>query len=97
KTAAEVIKANPADPNGYNVQGTVQLAMGNLDAAAASYKTALDKDPTFSAAALNLARIEERRANSDAARQWYQKALAADGNNVVALEGLAQLARASDD
>jgi len=97
KTTGEMIKANPNDPNSYNLEGTVQLASNNIDAARTAFTTALSKDPGFAAAALNLARIEERRGDEAAARKWYNEALRIDSKNVTAFEGLATLALQSGD
>lgn len=97
KTAAAMIKANPADPVGYNVQGTVQLAANDPAAAATSFKTALDKDPKFVTAALNLARLEDGRGNHAEAKAWFEKAIAIDRRNTIAYEGLAQIALNTGD
>lgn len=97
KTTGEMIKANPNDPNSYNLEGTVHLATNNMDAARTAFTTALAKDPGFAAAALNLARIEERRGDEAAARKWYGEALRMDPKNSAAYEGLAAMAiRAGD-
>ena len=92
KTVDAMIAANADDPNAYNLQGTVYLAAQKPDQAAASFKTALAKDPKFGAAALNLARAAERRSDREDARRWYEKTLSIDPANVAAYEGLANLA-----
>jgi len=97
KTTSEMIKATPNDPNAYNLQGTVYLSNNNLDAARTSFTTALTKDPSFVAAALNLALVEERNADEAAARKWYNEALRIDPKNITASEGLAALALRSGD
>jgi len=92
KTANAMIAANPNDPNAYNLQGTVYLAAQKPDDATAAFKTALAKDPKFSAAALNLARTAERRSDRQDAKRWYEKTLSIDSANTAAYEGLANLA-----
>jgi putative PEP-CTERM system TPR-repeat lipoprotein len=97
QTTAAMIKANPDDPNSYNLQGTAHLAANDVDAARTAFNTALSKDPTFVAAALNLARIEERRGDETAARKWYAESLRLDPKNVTAYDGLANIALRAGD
>lgn len=97
KTTAAMIKANPDDPNSYNLEGTAHLAANNVEAARTAFTTALNKDPSFVAAALNLARIEERRGDEAAARKWYGESLRMDPKNVTAFDGLASLALRNGD
>ncbi|MGE3332914.1 MAG: XrtA/PEP-CTERM system TPR-repeat protein PrsT [Rhodospirillaceae bacterium] len=97
KTTASMIKANPNDPNSYNLDGTAHLAANDIEAARTAFTTALNKDPSFVAAALNLARIEERRGDEAAARKWYTEALRMDPKNVTAFDGLANLALRNGD
>lgn len=97
KTTSAMIKATPNDPNAYNLEGTVHLSANNIDAARASFTMALTKDPGFAAAALNLARIEERTGDEAAARKWYNEALRIDPKNATASDGLAALALRGGD
>jgi putative PEP-CTERM system TPR-repeat lipoprotein len=97
KTTADLIKANPNDPNSYNLEGTVHLATNNIDAARTAFTTALSKDPAYVAAALNLARIEERRGDEAGARKWYTEALRLDPKNMTAFDGLAAMALRTGD
>ncbi len=92
KTTAAMIKANPNDPNPYNLEGTAHLAANDLNAARKSFSNALAKDPQFVAAALNLARLEERGGNEGAASKWYGEALRMDPKNATAFDGLAAIA-----
>ncbi len=92
EAANALVKADPNGANGYNLQGTVHIARNELDAARTSFTTALAKDPKFVAAALNLARVEEKASKPAEAENWYNKAIAIDSRNLTAYQGLAGLA-----
>jgi putative PEP-CTERM system TPR-repeat lipoprotein len=97
QTASAMVKARDADPNAYNLQGTVYLANRDTGHARTAFQTALQKDPKFIPAALNLARVEERSGNRTTAKQWYEKVIASTPSNLSAYQGLAAIALHDDN
>ncbi|TAL03567.1 MAG: PEP-CTERM system TPR-repeat protein PrsT, partial [Rhodospirillaceae bacterium] len=95
--ADAMIKAAPKDPNAYNLRGTINLAANDLPAARTSFKAALDQDAKFVPALLNLARVEENSKDTNAAKGWYEKALAVDPGNLTAFGGLTNIALHGND
>ena len=80
-----------------NLTGLALLAQGKTDMARARFREALDLDPNFHTAALNIARIEGAQGNLDAARQVYEAVLAIQPRHLDAMLGLAALAEQRGD
>ncbi len=59
----------------YNNLGVVYTRLGDLDAAAAAYRTAIEKDPESDAAYHNLGNLQVRKGDLIAALASYDKAL----------------------
>lgn len=77
--------------------GNARLKKSEVDAAEAAYRRAVDIDPTFSAAMINLASIAEYREQYGKAAEWLEKANAVDPDNEKILVPLSVArARAGD-
>lgn len=74
-----------------NLRGTVLAAKGDLTGARAAFEKALQTDPTFLAAATNLATLDLREGHPGDARQRYETLLAKDPKNAQAAVALAVL------
>jgi tetratricopeptide (TPR) repeat protein len=72
-------------------RGVAQLQLGNLEAAKADFTMARDQAPNSTVAYVNLARIALKENKSEEAIQLYDRALAIDGANYDALNGLINL------
>ncbi|MCB2108582.1 MAG: PEP-CTERM system TPR-repeat protein PrsT [Rhodobacteraceae bacterium] len=92
--AKAMVAADDKDANAYNLLGTVNLAAQDFAEARRNFQTALDRDPKYVAAPLNLARVEERDGKPEEARKWYEQALEIDSKNLTAFDGLTNLALA---
>lgn len=96
--AATALEQRMADsPIPYNLTGLAYLAQRLYDEAAARFELALEKDPAFLVARMNLARlaiVAERPAEAVAA---YRRVLDQDPAHLGAMLGLASLARQQGD
>lgn len=79
----------------YNLKAGILLGKGDLAGARQALERALELQPTFLAAATNLARLDLRDGNTGEARQRYQKIIDIDANNVGAHMALAELEMAT--
>jgi cellulose synthase operon protein C len=85
-------RKQPTQALTHNLRGTVMLARGDVVKARASFERALQLDPLFFAAISNLAELDLRDRQPQAARQRFEAALSRDPGNVPAMLALAQLA-----
>jgi putative PEP-CTERM system TPR-repeat lipoprotein len=95
KAAAAVAKLEtlkPDDPQTYNLKATVLLSKGDLPAARAAFEKALQVQPTFFAAAANLAKLDVMEKKPEAARKRFEAILEKDKKNFGAMGALAELA-----
>lgn len=83
--AAELL---PGDPDPINNLGTVQLALGKIEAAKASHLTALNMVPESADAMAGLGNVHMIEGNFDEAIASFNKALAIDPNNSDILNNL---------
>lgn len=74
-----------------NLRGTVLAGKGDLPGARAAFEKALEIDPTFLAAASNLATLDLREGHPGDARQRYETLLKKDPKNARAAVALAVL------
>ncbi|MEJ5296970.1 MAG: tetratricopeptide repeat protein [Armatimonadota bacterium] len=88
--AREAVRLSPDYPDVRNVMGQVHLAKGEHLHAVNEFKTALQKNPVFLAAVINLGRACRAMGNEDAAREAFRKALVIDPDNEEVRELLSQ-------
>ena len=79
----------------HNLKAGILLGKGDVSGARAALERALELQPTFLAAVTNLARLDVRDGNLDAARRRYGKVIDIDASNVGAHLALAELEMAS--
>jgi putative PEP-CTERM system TPR-repeat lipoprotein len=90
--AAKRLQAKrPAEPNGFTLAGTAELARGQTEAARAAFRKALELHPGDRNALRNLAVIAAGESDFDGARAYYQRILGRLPNDeefLVLLAGL---------
>jgi putative PEP-CTERM system TPR-repeat lipoprotein len=97
-SASEALEQRMADsPIPYNLTGLAFLAQRKFEAADARFRLALEKDPKFVVAQMNLARLALVQQKLDLAANAYQEVLKMDSKHVGAMMGLAALARARNE
>jgi putative PEP-CTERM system TPR-repeat lipoprotein len=89
--AETLVSARRDDPYALNALGLAQIANGSIVAARASFTAALDADPEFPDAALNLAKLALRDGDTQAARRLLEQVVAAAPSHVEAILALAEL------
>jgi putative PEP-CTERM system TPR-repeat lipoprotein len=97
EAARKLMSKMPGDPMPDNLLGTAYMSKGDTDKAREHWTAALKLNPDYATAALNLAKLELRGNNHDAASQRYQQILQRDPKNLAALIGLAQIAEMRKD
>jgi chemotaxis protein methyltransferase CheR len=81
EAASRVLAADPLVAEAYYVRGLSELAIGDPAAAVGSLRRALYVDPSFALAAFQLARANDLRGDTQAARKAYARTLRALGQN----------------
>ena len=87
----------PNSPIPYNLTGLAFLAQGKLDEARERFAKALEVDPKFTTALINLARVDLADKDLAGAEQSYRRVLQIDDKNLPALLGMAALADLNKD
>jgi putative PEP-CTERM system TPR-repeat lipoprotein len=96
--ASEALEQRMVDsPIPYNLTGLALLAQRQYAAAGERFRLALEKDPQFVVAQMNLARLELAQRKPEAAAQAFQKVLEMNPKHLGAMMGLSALARAQGD
>ena len=90
---AKLEQAYPKQVGVHHLKAQAYLAKSDPAQARASLEKALELTPDFMPAALALARLDIDEGNPAGAEQRYRAMLKADGNNISALVGLAELAQ----
>ena len=94
RAAATLTRLEKRTPNNTilgNLQGVVLMAQGKREDAVKVFAQVLARDPSFSPAAVNLARINLLENKPEAAIQQYQTLLAANPNNVDVMLAIAEI------
>lgn len=91
KAATQMIEQAPADPRPYSLRGVVRRAMGDVAGARSDFTEALDKNPRFVPAALNLAELTILDGRVDDARAMINDILAETPGNLAALVARARI------
>lgn len=91
----KMISKEPRNPVPYNLQGTALVGKQDIADARKSFGRALDADPKYIPAALNLALLDLRDKNLPSAQKRLQDILALDKNNLEAMMLMSAIARNS--
>jgi putative PEP-CTERM system TPR-repeat lipoprotein len=92
--AVQALEAKqPENPITYNLRGAALILKKDLAGARANFERALGLQPGYMPAVNNLARLDLRENDRDAARRRYQAFLDRDPNSEPALIGLAAVLR----
>jgi putative PEP-CTERM system TPR-repeat lipoprotein len=92
KASTNLEQRKPDNPIPFNLTGLAMLSKGDLVGAAERFNKALQVDPGFITAEINLARIDVASNNLDAAAARYQRVLDKTPKHLGAMLGLAALA-----
>ncbi len=92
QAADKLIAKSQDNPIGYNMKGTVALAMGNEDDAKAAFRQALAMAPDYFPAVQNLAHLAEQDGDIDAARALYEQLTLTEQGSEPAALALADIA-----
>lgn len=87
-------KQQPDNAVVQNLKGAVYMVSGDNANARAAFAKAASLQPTYTPAAVNLARLDMLEKKPDAAKGRFTTVLAADKNNVAAMNALGELALA---
>lgn len=90
--ADKVVGILPNSPIGYNMRGSVRVALKDLDEAQKDFEKALDIEDDFQLARGNLAQLERLRGNKKEARRLFQYILNQERDNTRALVSLTEMA-----
>ena len=85
-------KKTPNNPAVYNFRGAAYAGKKDFVNARKNFEQVLTLNPAYSEAAMNLAQLDLREKNPQAARKRYETVLARDKNNLPALLALVNLA-----
>jgi len=85
-------KKLPNNPAVFNFRGAAYLGKADLANARKAFEQVLTLDPTYVSAAMNLAQLDIRDRNPQAARRRFEAVLTKDKNSLEAMLALANLA-----
>lgn len=91
RVAEGFARAEPQRPEAHNLAGIVQLSLQNTEEAAIRFQRALDIDPRFNEAELNLSRVDLIKGDTDKAERRYRNVLDREPSSLGALLGMAAL------
>lgn len=97
EASAALEERMPESPIPFNLTGLAYLAQGNGEAAIERFNKALEVDPKFVTALINLARVDLADGRLDDAESRYRTALEQDHTHLGAMLGLAALAEKRKD
>ncbi|MEX0405091.1 tetratricopeptide repeat protein [Aquibium sp. LZ166] len=96
--ARKLIRSHHKDAKwAHNLIGNIRTAQGDLPAAIAEYRAALELDPDFVIARTNLGNVLRESGDADGARAAFDAAARLDPKDVRAVEGYAELAIGAGD
>lgn len=87
-----LLKANPNEPEYYNLQGLLEILVKNTQAAQESYKKALEINPKNLMAHFSLAKLNLDSGDLDKASDYANKAINIDNKNIPTYLVLADIA-----
>ena len=88
-------KKQPGNPLAYNLRGGAYIGKQDFANARKAFEKALSIDPAYYPAAANLAQLDLRDKNPQAARKRFDSVLAANKNSVVAMLAIATMERSA--
>jgi len=97
ENADHIIAQSKDNPIGYNLKGTAYAGLGRSKEARENFDRALDLNPEYHSANINLAQLALRENNEKEAIDIYQKILRSDKKHVGAKLGLVKIARSKRD
>lgn len=97
EAAADMERRMPDSPIPYNLSGLAYMASAQHQKADEKFRTALQKDPNFTVAEMNLARHKIGLGKPEEAREHFLNVLAKKPDDMSALLGMASLAQANKD
>ena len=89
--AGEMIRLEPAAPEGYAFRAASLIAQGRFAAGEVDARKAIEFAPESSTGYVEMGSLNFVKQNLPAAENWYKQALTHDPNSLDALEGLAKL------
>ncbi len=96
--ARKLIRSHHKDAKwAHNLIGNIRTVQGDLPAAVAEYRAALELDPSFIIAHTNLGNVLRESGDAEGARSEFDAAARLDPKDVRAIEGYAELALGADD
>ncbi len=84
KLVVNLMKINKTLPEPYFIKGMIYSYLGNLDLAISSYQTAIEMDPNYYDAYINLGLLSEQKSDHNALN-YYNMALEIYPNSVEAI------------
>ena len=96
-SAEKLRAAFPENPLFLNLMGAATLGLKDYDGARKLFETALELDPNYFPADMNLGQIDRFQGEPAAARARFESILSRDAENLSALNALAQLALSEDN
>ncbi len=95
--ADKLIVKLPDNPMPLNLKGIALMSKGQDEQARTAFEQALEKQPNFAIAAMNLAQLDIKADQLDAAESRYRRILDQNPGHVDAMLGLANLAQKAGD
>jgi tetratricopeptide (TPR) repeat protein len=87
---SEVVKVHQSFPDLFNMLGVIYSDMDRLDEAESAFETALELNPNYTEAALNLAVTYNERGKFDKARRVYNDAMSRSRRGAAPLDPFAK-------
>ena len=88
---AKLLESNPKIPEAHNLMGVCEVELGKLDAAAASFRRAMELKPGYESAELNLASVLQKLGKQKDAEELLQSAIRRQPEFTAARIDLAKL------
>lgn len=88
---AGLLRDNPKIPAAHNLMGMCLLGLGSLDAAAASFRRAIELNPAYASARLNLANVLQKQGKQAEAEESLRAAIRLKPGFIEARVALAKL------
>ena len=95
--AERTIKQMPSNPIGYNLKGTALVGLNRIDEAREFFAKALEINPDYNTARINLAKLDVNEGKIDKAEKIYRDILAKDKAYLAAWLGLSDIAARQND